>query len=170
MAQEIERKYLVEILGDFEPDRSRIIESAYLSVGDPEVRIARYRGQAGSYQLTVKQGKGLVREEIIFDVADKEGATLFEMSTYRVAKIRDDFRVGTSISNKSKWEIDTYLGRHRGLVIAEVELPYPTYVPDRPPFLRICAEVTEDDRFKNRRLATATDEEVQALLLEFCLV
>lgn len=68
-----------------------------------------------------------------------------------------------------KWEVDTYLGRHTGLVVLELEIPdrgypvpsFPNYVPPVP------LDVTDESRFKNRWLASATNIDLGALFTQY---
>lgn len=174
MAQEIERKYLALIAGDIAPQRTRIIESGYISAQDPEVRIARYRGVFGSYQITVKKGKGLTREEIVVDVDDEKGLALFNLTDQKVAKVRDDIptvipaRYRRDDGTPGLWEVDTYLGRLQGLTVAEIELPSASSaVPEAPKGVVLLKEVTENSLFKNKALATLSSEGIQELLDEY---
>lgn len=156
MAKEIEYKYLAFTGHEFEYDRARIIDSAYLSIGDPEVRIARYRGEEGTYQLTVKSGAGLVREEIIVDLDDVKGAELFNLAPHKVSKTR--YNVG-------RWELDIFLGRHLGLVTAEIEMASEDEpVPAPPRGIVLLADVTRAPEYKNKRLASASDAALDDLV------
>lgn len=175
MAKEIERKWLAVIDGSLNPTRTRIIESAYLSAADPEVRVARYRGMPGSYQITAKKGAGIAREEVVVDVEDGEGLILFGMAEHTVSKVRDDVAIPVSDDRRYRteaythpWEIDTYLGRYAGIVVAEIELPS-RYVrlPDQPSGLRLLKEVTDDPNWKNKALAMATDAEARERVQEY---
>ena len=56
------------------------------------------------------------------------------------------------------WEIDEFHGRLEGLVVAEIELESETEAVDIPPF--IGREVTDDKRYYNSALATASPEDV----------
>lgn len=159
MAKEIEYKYLAHIGLGFRAERSRLIDSAYLTSGDPEVRIARYRGEEGTYQITVKQGAGLVREEVIVNIDDEKGVPLFNMSQNRVSKRR---------YNADRWEVDVFHGRYQGLVLAEIELASEDEpLPPTPPGLLLLKDVTKDESLKNKNLATGTRAYVASVLDEY---
>ncbi len=53
-----------------------------------------------------------------------------------------------------KWEIDFFQGKNDGLILAEIEIPTPTFVLDGEEMPAwIGKEVTDDKRFKNKNLA-----------------
>lgn len=60
--------------------------------------------------------------------------------------------------------VDALHGRLEGLVLAETELGVHEERIPMPSFA--CCDVTDDDRFSGGRLASATDEELAALLAE----
>jgi CYTH domain-containing protein len=155
---EIERKFLVVTPPTGQPDKTHIIESAYLSAYDPEVRIARYQGEPNSYQVTIKGGKGISRKEVIVNVSDEVGEMLWLMTDpdFRIRKVRDWY---------GDWEIDTYLGRHNPLVVAEIELPDADAVlPVFPYGAALGEEVTYDPEFKNKALALLGPADAAELL------
>jgi adenylate cyclase len=156
MAKEIEYKYLAHIGHGFRSDRARIIDSAYLTSGDPEVRIARYRGDEGTYQITVKKGSGLVREEIIVNIDDEKGLALFNMSDARISKRRH---------NVGRWEVDVFLGRYQGLVLAEIEMASEDeQLPIPPAGLVLLKDVTHLQSYKNKNLALGGEMAVACIL------
>lgn len=145
---EIERKFVLLHLPWHLPRRARQLESAYLSVGDPEVRVARYAGEEGSYQITIKHGKGISRTEVILDVTDEVGDSIWATISpeRRIRKLRGWYIGG--------WEVDVYDGVHEGLRIAEIELPSEdTPLPPLPEGMVLGPEVTDDARFKNKALS-----------------
>lgn len=160
MAQEIERKWIAEIRPDFTPTSTEILEQAYLSVGEVEVRIRRIRG-AGEYELTVKRSTAdaRVRGEVNLSVSNKEGSDLWALTdpNLRITKMRDV---------AGRFEVDTYMGRHAGLVVAEAELRWKSEHVDPPTGLRLLKDVTKDARFKNQTLAGMTPLEIATLLEE----
>jgi CYTH domain-containing protein len=145
---EIERKFLLRSLPHHLPLKGRVLESAYLSVRDPEVRIARYRGHKGSYQITVKGGAGISRTEAIIDISDEVGDSIWAMTdpATRLRKTRGWFPGG--------WEVDFFEGNHRGLLMAEIELVHEdSPLPAIPEGMVLGPEVTYDARFKNKALS-----------------
>ena len=74
---------------------------------------------------------------------------------------------------KSRWQvshdgirmvIDEFHGRHRGLLLAEVELAPGEPPRPAPPFA--VRDVTSEDRFSGGALARASNDEVEGLLRE----
>ena len=162
MAKEIERKFYVQQVGLLPSyDRLRHIQSSYLSTGDPEVRISRDGNIPGSGLLTVKKGSGLVREEIETRLPDEDTEALFKMvgESPQIQKIRLHF---------GPWEYDEYLGRHAGLAVLEIELPSEyTQIPSFPEGLRVLGEITHFSGFKNKALATSSDDLIARTIREW---
>jgi adenylate cyclase len=147
---EIERKFLIpDPPPDFERFPHSRIEQAYVAI-DPvgtEVRIRR-RGEQTT--LTVKGGRGRSRAEEELDIDAPRFVRLWELSAGRcLEKTRYELPAEDGLTI----ELDIYAGRLAGLVTAEVEFASPQaadrFVP--PPWFG--QEVTDDDRYKNRRLA-----------------
>ena len=161
--REIERQYLCRRV---DPDllegadRRMDLLQGYLTRHDPAVRVRRVRA-AGEERwiLTVKSGRGLVREETEFELEAADGRRLLDAAgPHTVEKTRHV--VG-------RWEIDVYGGRYRGLLVAEVELvaaDEPTPAP--PEGLEVAVEVTGEGRYTNQALAWRDAEEARALLEE----
>jgi CYTH domain-containing protein len=149
-ALELERKFVLDTLpDDLEAfPRSRIVQG-YLVVGPDgsEVRVRRRDARA---LLTVKQGTGLVRREEEVDISQLQFDRLWPLTEgRRVEKTRYAIaRPGGLVI-----EVDVYEGALSGLLVAEVEFTS-TAAAERfmpPPWFG--REVTEDDAYKNRRLA-----------------
>jgi adenylate cyclase len=146
---EIERKFLVERLPDgLDAHPSGDIEQGYLAITDDvEVRVRRYGDRSF---LTVKSSgsESRVEEEIEID-AHRFDALWPLTEGRRVQKRRYRIPVGNLTL-----ELDVYHGRLDGLLIAEVEFDSlaeaTAFVP--PGWLE--REVTDDPRYKNKRLAT----------------
>ena len=148
MAQEIERKFLVE--GDsFKAvafDSSRITQG-YIASGNG--RTVRIRIRDNQAYITIKGPSldgGLSRyefeQEIPFDDAEKL-MTLCEPG--QIDKIRWLVKSGDHT-----FEVDEFFGDNEGLVMAEVELSSPDEQPVFPHF--IGKEVTGDRRYYNSQL------------------
>jgi len=143
---EIERKWLVAALPPDLPDGEPIHQGYVALDGDVEVRI---RDRAGSNSLTVKRGSGLEREEIEIDIDRDNFDALWPIAEHRsIDKVRHVVEVGGLAA-----EIDVYRGRHEGLCVVEVEFASTDEADAFEPPSWFGAEVTDDDRWSNRRLA-----------------
>jgi adenylate cyclase len=147
---EIERKFLVEQLpGGLDADPHADIEQGYVALdGEVEVRIRRYGDQAF---LTVKSGGNRVRLEEEFEIDARRFRALWPLTEgRRIQKTRYLIPAGGG----PRIELDVYHGRLAGLVTAEVEFDSPAAAAAFAPPQWLGPEVTEDPRYKNKRLAT----------------
>jgi CYTH domain-containing protein len=147
---EIERKFLVT---SRPPHLERYpcsqIEQAYLAI-DPAGTEVRIRRRAGATSLTVKGGRGRSRAEEEIEIDSGRFARLWELAHGRCLEKTRYELPGDGVLTI---ELDVYEGRLAGLVTAEVEFPSEEdadrFVP--PPWFG--KEVTDDDAYKNQRLA-----------------
>ena len=150
---EIERKYLVHM----EPENLKTnpvqqIAQGYIS-REPVIRVRSVteEGQA-QYVLTVK-GPGLVEREE-FELALSEGqytALCRKVDGYIIEKRR--YRIplpGGLIA-----ELDEFLGRLKGLWLAEVEFSTAAEMAEFTPPVWFGEDVSEDGRYQNSRLSQA---------------
>jgi adenylate cyclase len=147
---EVERKWLVP-----EPPAfvlaagAKRIDQGYLTVGADGAE-TRVRRKGTEHTLTVKSGKGLVRDEAEIELTPEQFAALWPATAgAQVQKVRHTL----TADDGHVIELDVYEGTLEGLVVAEVEFDDPR-VADRfvaPHWFG--REVTADDAFKNRRLA-----------------
>ncbi|EDY85100.1 adenylate cyclase [Verrucomicrobiia bacterium DG1235] len=144
---EIERKFLVDSLPEELPQqKSKRLRQGYLASGEDEVRI---RHDQESYTLTCKRGHGLKREEREIEITQKQFDALWPLTeTCRVEKTRYLIPAG-----KLTIELDVYHGRHRPLIVAEVEFDSVEESQKFSPPLYFGVEVTKDQSYKNRQLA-----------------
>lgn len=148
---ELERKYLVEKLPEQLRDGGAShISQGYLVVAEDgsEVRVRR---RADRTVLTVKQGTGMARREEEIDIPLEHFERLWPLTEgRRIEKRRHEIALGDGLV----LELDVYEGSLRGLLVAEVEFPSVAIAElfVAPDWLGI--EVTDDDAYKNRRLAT----------------
>lgn len=147
---EIERKFLVpELPPGLERSQSTRIDQGYLAIADDGTEV-RVRRRDGETLLTVKGGAGRSRteEEIVIDA--ERFARLWPLTAgRRIEKTRylipaEDLGI----------ELDVYSGALTGLFVAEVEFPSETAADLFEPPEWFGAEVTDDARFKNQRLAS----------------
>ena len=119
-ALEIERKFLLKRLPKGLKRRPhRRIEQGYLAAersGGVQVRLRR---EGAKYSLTYKRGKKSAREEREIALTSRQFRLLWPATEgRRLSKIRCDVPW-------KKWtiQLDVYIGRHEGIVVAEVEFP-----------------------------------------------
>jgi adenylate cyclase len=128
--------------------RSEPISQGYLAIGESgeEVRLRRIGGET---YLTVKRGLGQVREEGEVALDRGQFDALWPLTEgRRVEKTR--YRVP---AEESEFELDVYEGELAGLVTAEVEFDSEESAEAFQPPDWLGEEVTDDDRYKNERLA-----------------
>ncbi len=149
---ELERKFLVARLpAELERDAGSQISQGYLVIAEDGSE-ARVRRRGDRTVLTVKQGSGLVRREEEIEIPQAHFNRLWPLTEgRRIEKRRHEIALDGGLV----LELDVYEGALRGLLVAEVEFPS-IAAAERfvaPDWLGL--EVTDDDAYKNRRLATA---------------
>ena len=151
MAMEIERKFLVARRPELEGAKRAEIEQGYLALGDgqrdAEVRLRR---KDDELYLTVKAGSGRTRVEEELELDREPFESLWPLTEgRRVAKTRHVIPHG-----ELEIELDLYRRELEGLAIAEVEFPDDKSADafEAPDWLG--QEVTGDERYLNRTLAT----------------
>lgn len=152
MPLEIERKFLVA--GDgwrraaLGPGRR--LRQGYLAPGDGGAPVVRIRLQDGAGILTIKGPGLLARAEYEYPIPAEDAAAM--LAGLCPPPVIDKTRTRAAHAGLV-WEVDEFAGHLAGLVLAEVELPaadHPLELPDW-----VGAEVTEDPRYQNNRLARA---------------
>jgi adenylate cyclase len=150
-ALELERKFLLaEAPDDIERYPADRIFQGYLAIGEDgsEVRVRRRRENT---TLTVKQGGGLVRREEEVEITRAQFDRLWPLTEgRRVEKTR--YLIG--LPNRLVIELDTYDGPLAGLMTAEVEFTSAAAAHRFVPPEWFGREVTNDEAYKNRQLAT----------------
>jgi adenylate cyclase len=147
---EIERKFLVDAPpADLDRHPSSAIEQGYLAIepGGVEVRVRR---RGATAVLTAKAGTGRTRaeEEVAIDADAFE--RLWPLTEgRRVEKVRHLIPLDGGLT----LELDVYGGDLAGLVVAEVEFPDEATADAFAPPAWLGADVTDDERYKNHRLA-----------------
>lgn len=154
MALEIERKFLVIDDGWRALAHSNVHIVDYL-IARFDTGKARIRVCDGAATLTIKgQRKKFTRSEFHMPVApDEASAMIDEFAIGRgLEKRRYEVRTG-----ELTWQVDEYLGRLAGLVMADIELPSESHAFHRPSW--IGPEITADHRYSSSVLAKAVQGE-----------
>lgn len=143
---EIERKFIVRSdAWHAQSCRSAAIRQSYLpAVAGITVRV---RQSDGRFRLTYKTERiGISRGEVEIAILPVHAAWLFSLCPYpAIEKQRHHV-----IDQGRVWHVDVFLGRHDGLVIAEVELDHPSQSFPLPDW--VGEEVSLDRRFSNSNL------------------
>jgi len=147
MAQEIERKFLVET-DDWKKeldDGSEIIHQGYISY-DPVVRIRIYDVSA---VITIKGKKqGISCSEYEYSISKDDAFAMLD-ELVKKDKILTKRRTYV-LSGGKTWEVDEFLtGKMKGKVIAEVELESEDEDFQLPQWLKSATEVSRDPRYFN---------------------
>lgn len=147
---ELERKFVVtELPDDLERHPASRIVQGYLVVAEDgsEARVRRRRERTW---LTVKRGSGLVRREEEVEIDSAQFDRLWPLTEgRRIEKTRYEISIG----DRLVIELDVYEGALSGLLTAEVEFPSVAAAESFEPPSWLGEEVTDDDAYKNRRLA-----------------
>jgi adenylate cyclase len=148
MAKEIERKFLVRDKSwRKRASRGKSIRQAYLALTDTTSVRVRIIGNANAF-LTIKSSQsGASRSEFEYPIPVKDARALMKLRTGRVIKKRRH----VVKAGEDRFEVDVFKGHHRGLVIAEIELPAEHARFKRPEWLG--KEVTAAKRYYNANLA-----------------
>lgn len=145
---ETERKFLVDKrrLHELTFESEEVIVQGYLST-NPTVRI-RLRDNRGF--LTIKgPTRGLSRHEYEYEIPTDDAAELLKLCGGKVLK-----KIRRTLTHAEHvWEVDFFMGRHAGLVMAEVELTSPDEQFILPDW--ITREVSADARYANSFLASS---------------
>ncbi|MBS1886327.1 MAG: CHAD domain-containing protein [Actinobacteria bacterium] len=146
---EIERKFLVSAVPRVEVGATPI-EQGYLAFDESgEVRLRRIGDEL---LLTAKSGRGEVREEVEVALEPAAFEALWKLTAgRRVRKVRHYVPLGDG----HRAEIDVYEGALDGLRTAEIEFGSLAEAERFSPPPWLGAELTGDERYANRALATA---------------
>lgn len=150
MAQEIERKFLVN--GDFKKEAygSVRITQGYLSSVPQRVVRVRVKGEKGF--ITIKGAAdetGVSRFEWEKEISLQDAQSLLQLAE---PGIIDKTRyLIKNTDGKHVWEVDEFHGNNEGLVMAEIELESENDAFDKPNWLG--KEVTGDKRYYNSYLS-----------------
>ena len=150
MSREIERKFLVvSDAWQAAATSSLLLRQGYLSSNAKATVRVRSKDN-GRAVLTLKgAAEGISRAEYEYEIPIEDARELLAMAQPHVIEKRRYLVPHGGLV----WEVDVFLGRHSGLVIAEVELDSEDQAIALPDW--IGAEVTHDDRYNNASLSRA---------------
>ncbi|MCQ2351457.1 MAG: CYTH domain-containing protein [Paludibacteraceae bacterium] len=120
---EIERKYLVNAKWSAPKEGGEYFRQGYLAENGAttRVRIISPKGNGADKHayLTIK-GKtvGIARPEFEYEIPVDDAELMLKMALYPII---EKYRYRVTVGGKV-WEVDEFLGVHKGLVIAEIEL------------------------------------------------
>lgn len=148
---EIERKFLVKKPpANLQRYPSTEISQGYLAITNDGTEI-RLRKKGFRYYQTVKSGHGLQRVEVEIELSKDQFENLWQMTEgKRIEKIRYEIKESELII-----ELDVFSGNLAGLLVAEVEFQTIRQAKSFLPPSWFGIEVTDDERFKNKNLATS---------------
>lgn len=146
---EIERKFLLPHLPGVPLDCPVHIRQGYITAPEDSAEI-RIRQKETLFLMTVKKGKGMVREEIEFGIDAETFHRLWMLTRgQQVAKVRYKMR----LDNGQTAEIDSFEGALAGLVLCEVEFADQGQAQNFVPPGWFGQEVTMNPAYKNSWLA-----------------
>lgn len=145
MGIEIERKFLVKDTGFLEAYSGEFLAQGYLSA-EPK-RTVRVRIKGEKAWLTIKgKNEGIKRSEFEYEIPISDAQELIKMCKGEIVeKIRYKIEVDGYI-----WEVDKFLGKNDGLILAEIELSDENENPSLPSW--VSEEVSSDSRYFNSYL------------------
>ncbi len=146
--QEIERKFLIKKPSTVLSLPSVHVIQGYLLYADDgtaRVRIIDGKSAVLSIKKDITQ---LTRWEFEYDIPVKDARTMIEQCCN--GKVVEKRRCFPVVGGKT-WDVDIFLGKNLGLIIAEIELDSEDEVFDKPEWLG--EEVTGDLRYYNAYLA-----------------
>jgi adenylate cyclase len=153
MPVETEHKYLVNqtLWSKVSPIRSVVIQQSYL-VADSS-RTIRIRIAGEDAYLTIKgETLGASRPEFEYKIPiDDAREMMYTLSLASIRKIRHFVEV-----DGKTWEVDEFLGRHKGLMLAEIELKDESESYTLPEW--VTENVTQHPGYSNAYLALHADD------------
>ena len=149
MSKEIERKFLV-VDDSWKKDSLGVLyRQGYLNSAKERTVRVRTIGDRGF--LTVKGlTVGCTRLEFEYEIPYTDAEKMLDELAEK--PIIEKLRYVIPASDGLKWEIDEFLGVNKGLVVAEIELPYEEAGFPKPSWLG--KEVSQDPRFFNSNLVS----------------
>lgn len=148
MAQEIERKFLVDTAKLPPLPEPIIIKQGYIPAQNATVRIRLSDDKAF---LTLKgKATGITRSEFEYPIPVSDAHSMLEELCARPYIDKKRYRIDVA---GHTWELDIFEGENKGLVVAEIELENEDAVFEKPEW--ITEEVSDDPRYRNAYLVNS---------------
>ncbi len=145
MAQEIERKFLVDTTKLPPLPRPLIIKQGYIPAQNATVRIRRTDDQA---YLTIKgRATGLTRSEFEYPIPPSDAEAMLAELCEKPYIEKKRYLIK---HQGHTWELDIFEGENEGLIIAEIELSSEDETFEKPEW--VTQEVSDDPRYRNSYL------------------
>ncbi len=119
MGKEIERKFLVKHDLWQKAKKGTPIYIAQNYIFNEKTKTLRVRIKDEQGFITIKKGRGLVRDEYEYEIPLKDAQDLLRAETEFAAIEKQRYLI--DFKGKT-WEIDQFMGLNQGLIIAEIEL------------------------------------------------
>ena len=146
MNVEIERKFLIK--SDLWKENSVGVHYAQGYLNDAGTNTVRVRIAGEKAFLTIKsKSEGIFRQEFEYEIPPEEAKELLKLSQ---TQIIEKIRYKIEYAGKC-WEVDEFLGKNRGLYVAEIELNSEDEPFEKPEW--VGQEVSDDKRYYNSYLA-----------------
>ena len=151
---EMERKFLVDVVGDIPDSREMDIFQTYLRAQNGVESRVRKRGENGHYAyfLTTKKFiKSNQRIEVERQITPSEYIDLMHSANpdkQTIHKLRRCF-----VWDNRYYELDTFVSPKLPHCMLEIEYVAENEAVTFPPFLKVIEEVTEDPRYYNSNIA-----------------
>tara|TARA_B100000029_G_scaffold426581_1_gene435549 strand:- start:394 stop:867 length:474 start_codon:yes stop_codon:yes gene_type:complete len=147
MNLEIERKFLVKELNFKDLVNKTHIKQYYISISDKMVQRLRFFDHKKTIISFKENNSGLSRYEFEYQIPLNDAKKMVQIiKPIFIEKIR------YIVEHKSiKWEIDQFLGKNDGLIIAEVELEHEMQNIELPDWIDI--EISNKTKYYNYNLA-----------------
>ena len=146
MANEIERKFLVNLEAWKPQDAGTHYKQGYLST--QKERVVRVRIEGNQAKLTIKGvTTGVTRAEFEYAIPVEDAAILLDNLCEQPLIDKHRYK---EVHGGKTWEIDVFHGLNQGLVVAEIELKSESESFDLPAWA--VKEVSSDARYYNSNL------------------
>lgn len=146
MAKEIERKFLVKNSIFKKLAKAEYYRQAYFNTGD-DVTV-RVRITADKAFLTIKSKTfNATRDEYEYEIPIKDAGEMIEKFCKKpgIAKYRYKINYKGFL-----WEVDEFIGKNKGLIVAEIELPHTDEKFSKPDW--VGEEVTGNPNYYNNNM------------------